>query len=62
MVDIELEPQETKEIALRLPDVKAKPGREYFVNFNVVLKKEKPGVPVGHVVACEQFKLYLIHI
>ncbi len=57
IVDIELEPQETKEIALRLPDVKAKPGREYFVNFNVVSKKEKPGVPAGHVVACEQFKL-----
>jgi beta-galactosidase len=42
---------------LDLPDIKAKPGREYFVNFNVMSNKAKPGVPAEHIVAREQFKL-----
>ncbi len=56
-VDIQLAPQETKEVTLDVPAIKADNPDEYFVNFAFTQKDASHLVPKGYVVAIEQFKL-----
>lgn len=56
-VDVQLAPQETKEVTLDIPAIKADNADEYFVNFEFVQKKASQLVPAGHIVAIEQFKI-----
>jgi beta-galactosidase len=38
-------------------ELKPETGKEYFVNFDFVLKQAKPGLPKGHVVARQQLPI-----
>ncbi|MGV8962100.1 MAG: glycoside hydrolase family 2 TIM barrel-domain containing protein [Candidatus Saccharimonadaceae bacterium] len=60
-VDVQLAPQETKEVTIDVPTVKADDSNEYFVNFEFVQKKATHLVPQGHVGAIEQIKLNKTH-
>lgn len=55
--DVELAPLSAKDIQLKLPSVTANPGEEYLLNIYAFTQKEMPLVPVGHLVAYEQFAL-----
>ncbi|SMO52249.1 beta-galactosidase [Saccharicrinis carchari] len=54
---LSLKPGEEKVVAANLPEIKPKVGVEYFINFSVTLKKDKPFRKRGFEVAKEQFKL-----
>ena len=57
-ISLDIEPQQSAE--LNVPAVlrlKPKADTEYFVNFSVVSVYDEPGVPAGHVIAQEQFRL-----
>ncbi|HZJ79000.1 MAG TPA: glycoside hydrolase family 2 TIM barrel-domain containing protein, partial [Dysgonamonadaceae bacterium] len=56
-VDIELDPQESKEVTIDIPSIKDDNSDEYFVNFEVIQKNATHLVPNGHIVAIEQFKI-----
>ena len=56
-VDVQLAPQETKEVTIDIPTIKAENSDEYFVNFEITQKNATHLVPKGHIVAIEQFKL-----
>ncbi|MBU2864475.1 beta-galactosidase [Reinekea forsetii] len=57
VIDLNLSPGESLEIALaeKLPD--PKPGREYFLSLNVCHKKATPWSEAGHTTAQAQFNL-----
>jgi beta-galactosidase len=57
VLPIRLAPQDSTEISIPIQQLKAKPGVEYFVNFEVFTKEPEPLVPAGHLIACEQFEL-----
>ena len=44
-------------VTIPVSDLKAQPGVEYFLNFEVITKKAEPGVPAGYLIAYDQFKL-----
>lgn len=56
-LDIQLAPQETKEVTIDVPSIGTNNSDEYFVNFEFVQKKASHLVPAGHIVAIEQFKV-----
>ena len=56
-LNVSLLPQQSTEITLPPGNLQQKPGREYFINFEVTQQKEVLLVPAGHVVAIEQFAL-----
>lgn len=56
-VDVQLAPQETKEVTLDIPVIKADNSDEYFVNFEFFQKKASHLVPANYVVAIEQIKI-----
>ncbi len=56
-VNVQLDPQETKEVTIDIPAIKADSSDEYFVNFEFIQKKATHLVPSGHIVAIEQFKI-----
>ena len=56
-LNVALSPRQSTEITLPPGNLQPKPGREYFINFEVTQKKEALLVPFGHVVAIEQFAL-----
>ena len=56
-LNVSLLPQQSTEINLPLDNLQPKPGREYFINFEVTQKKGALLVPAGHLVAIEQFAL-----
>ena len=56
-VNVQLAPQETKEVTIDIPTIKADSSDEYFVNFEFIQKKATQLVPSGHIVAIEQFKI-----
>ena len=56
-VNVQLAPQETKEVTIDLPEIKADNVDEYFVNFEFAQKNASKLVPAGYVVAVEQFKV-----
>jgi beta-galactosidase len=56
-IDVKLAPQETKEVTVDIPAIKADNSDEYFVNFEFSQKKASHLVPKNYVVAIEQIKL-----
>ena len=56
-VSLNVEPQQSAELSVPVTGLKAKAGTEYFVNFTVTAVEAEPGVPAGHDIAREQFRL-----
>ena len=54
---LSLKPGEEKVVTANLPEIKPEEGVEYFINFSVTLKEDKPFRERGFEVAKEQFKL-----
>lgn len=55
--EINLEPGQSKVLALQLPQIIPQPGETYTLNFLVKTKNEEPLLPAGHVIASDQFVL-----
>lgn len=56
-VSLDIAPQESKEFTVPVKGLKAQPGTEYFVNFNVTTVEPEPLIPAGHEIAYDQFQL-----
>lgn len=56
-VSLDIEPQASKEFTVPVGNLKPQAGTEYFVNFNVTTVEKKPLIPIGHEIACDQFRL-----
>ena len=56
-IPVALQPQQSKEFAIPVGNVKVNDGAEYFLNFEVVQNEAAHLVPGNHVVAIEQFQL-----
>ncbi len=54
---VSLQPQQSMEISIPIANLQAKPGSEFFVDFEVIQNKAANLVPANYVVAIEQFKL-----
>lgn len=54
---LNLAPQTSKEVVIPVSSLKAESGVEYFVNFEVTTKTAEPLIPVGHIIAYDQFEL-----
>jgi beta-galactosidase len=54
---LDIAPNTSKQISLDIAKIERIPGIEYFVNFNVVVKKAKPMLPKDFIIAREQFEL-----
>lgn len=54
---ISLAPQQSQIVTIPVSGLKAEPGVEYFVNFEVKTKVPEPLIPVGYVIAYDQFEL-----
>lgn len=52
-----LAPQASADVGVPVAALKRQAGVEYFVNFTVKTLGPEPLVPVGHVIACDQFVL-----
>lgn len=50
-------PQVYSDVTIPVSSLKAEPGVEYFLNFEVITRTSEPGIPAGHVIAYDQFKL-----
>lgn len=57
LIALSLAPQQTKIITIPVANLKAEPGMEYFVNFEVTSKYPEQLVPKGHIIAYDQFLL-----
>jgi len=57
ILPLNIAPQDSTIVEIPLSNLKTKPGREYFVNFEVISKKADILVPAGHVIAYDQFEL-----
>lgn len=57
ILTLKLAPQDSAIVNVPVSSVTAKPGMEYFVNFEVTSKEAEPLVPAGHVIAYDQFEL-----
>lgn len=57
VLKLNIEPQQSQVVTVPLSALKAKPGVEYFVNFEVSTLQPEKLIPVGHVIAYDQFKL-----
>lgn len=56
-LDLLLQPQQSAEVTIPLSAIKAKPGAEYFIDFEIVRKEPEQAVPANHTVAAQQYKL-----
>ena len=54
---VDIEPQASKEFTVPVGNLKPQAGTEYFVNFNVTTVEKEPLIPIGHEIACDQFRL-----
>jgi beta-galactosidase len=54
---LSIAPQDSTIVTIPVSHLKAKPGVEYFVNFEAISKEAEPLVPAGHLVAYDQFEL-----
>lgn len=52
---VDLAPQSTRDVQLKLPQFETNQGEEYLLNITASTKKETSLVPVGHILAYEQF-------
>ncbi len=50
-------PQDSTLITIPVSNLKSKPGTEYFVNFEVTTLQPEPLIPVGYMIAYDQFEL-----
>lgn len=57
VLNLNLEPQDSTIVTIPVSQLKAKAGTEYFVNFEVTTKSPEQLIPVGHVIAYDQFIL-----
>lgn len=57
ILPLKIAPQDSTTVTIPISQLRAKPGIEYFVNFEVSTKKEEALIPAGHVVAYDQFEL-----
>lgn len=57
VLNISLPPQDSTIVNIPISQLKTKSGTEYFLNFEVTTKEPEPLIPVGHIIAYEQFKL-----
>ena len=57
---LDLAPQESKIVTIPISSLKAEPGVEYFINFDVTTKVPEQLIPIGHLIAYDQFKLPII--
>ena len=56
-VSLDIKPQASKEFTVPVGNLKPQAGTEYFVNFNVTTVEKEPLIPIGHEIACDQFRL-----
>lgn len=54
---LDVAPQATKEFTIPVRVPQGEPGTDYFVHFSVETVVAEPLIPVGHEIACEQFRL-----
>lgn len=54
---LNIAPQDSTVVTIPVSDLIAKQGVEYFVNFEVITKEAEPLIPVGHLIAYDQFEL-----
>lgn len=57
ILSLNIAPQEKEVISLPVSALKPEAGAEYFINFEVATKQSEPLIPVGHVIAYDQFEL-----
>ncbi len=57
ILPLELAPQKSKVVTIPVADLKPETGVEYFVNFEVKTKEQELLVPIGHIIAYDQFEL-----
>lgn len=57
ILNLNLAPQDSVTVSIPVEGLKAKPGTEYFINFEVETKTAEPLVPAGHIIAYDQFQL-----
>ena len=55
--DLNIEPEQTKQIAIAFNPIVPEPGIEYFLDISFKLKDEQTWAPAGHEIAWEQFKM-----
>lgn len=55
--DLDIEPEQSKEVAISYGPIVSEPGVEYFLDLSFILKDEQMWAPAGHEIAWEQFKL-----
>jgi beta-galactosidase len=59
VLPLKLAPRDSTVVTLPIARLKAKPGAVYFANFEVTTRQPEPLIPVGHVIAYDQFELPL---
>ncbi len=55
--ELDIEPHQTKELAIPIPEIDPEPGTEYWLDLSFVLKNATPWAEKGHEIGWEQFKL-----
>lgn len=56
-IELNIDPQQSKIISIPIDKYVPKAGIEYFINFEVTTAVPEPGIPAGHVIAYDQFRL-----
>jgi len=57
VLPLNIAPQDSTVVTIPMSQLKSKPGVEYFINFEVFTKEAEPLIPVGHLIAYDQFVL-----
>lgn len=57
VLNLQLPPQTSETVIIPVNALKAQPGTEYFVNFEVYTKTAEPLIPANYLIAYDQFKL-----
>lgn len=57
VLPLNVAPQDSTVVIIPVNKLKAKPGVEYFLNFEVITKQPEPLIPAGYVIAYDQFEL-----
>lgn len=54
---LSLAPQASEVVTIPVSSLKAQPGVEYFINFEVLTREPEPLIPAGYVIAYDQVKV-----